>query len=81
MATIAQSTNTGFKSKFAAVLRNIFIHFVKAHELQAVALMAAEQDRSQGRGKGVRQLHAMANEFDTTQPNLAAELRFIASRG
>ncbi|MBV8622559.1 MAG: hypothetical protein JO174_03640 [Herbaspirillum sp.] len=77
MATIAQSTNSTFKSKFAAVMRNIFIHFVKAHELQAVALVAAEQDRV----NGSRQLNRMADKFEATQPNLAAELRFIASRG
>ncbi|NUU04201.1 hypothetical protein [Herbaspirillum robiniae] len=77
MATIAQSTNSTFKSKFAAVMRNIFIHFVKAHELQAVALVAAEQDRV----AGSRQLNRMADKFEATQPNLAAELRFIASRG
>ncbi|WP_039782913.1 hypothetical protein [Herbaspirillum huttiense] len=77
MATIAQSTNSTFKSKFAAVMRNIFIHFVKAHELQAVALVAAEQDRA----VGARQLNRMADKFEATQPNLAAELRFIASRG
>lgn len=77
MATIAQSTNSTFKSKFASVMRNIFIHFVKAHELQAVALVAAEQDRA----TGARQLNRMADKFEATQPNLAAELRFIASRG
>lgn len=77
MATIAQSTNSTFRSKFAAVMRNIFIHFVKAHELQAVALVAAEQDRV----NGSRQLNRMADKFEATQPNLAAELRFIASRG
>lgn len=78
MATIAQSSiNTTFKSKFAAVMRNIFIHFVKAHELQAVALIASEQDRA----SGTRQLNRMAEKFEATQPNLAAELRFIASRG
>ncbi|EIJ44748.1 hypothetical protein GWL_41870 [Herbaspirillum sp. GW103] len=77
MATIAQSTNSTFKSKFAAVMRNIFVHFVKAHELQAVALVAAEQDRA----TGSRQLNRMADKFEATQPNLAAELRFIASRG
>jgi hypothetical protein len=77
MATIAQSTNSSFKSKIAAVLRTIFVHFVKAHELQAVALVAAEQDRV----AGSRQLNRMADKFEATQPNLAAELRFIASRG
>ena len=77
MATIAQSTNSTFKSKFASVMRNIFIHFVKAHELQAVALVATEQDRA----AGARQLNRMADKFEATQPNLAAELRFIASRG
>jgi hypothetical protein len=77
MASIAQTTNAGFKSKFAAVLRNIFIHFVKAHELQAVALVAIEQDRV----NGSRQLNRMADKFEATQPNLAAELRYIASRG
>ncbi|MCA1325884.1 hypothetical protein [Herbaspirillum sp. alder98] len=78
MNTIAQTAApTTFKSKLAAVLRSIFIHFVKAHELQAVALVAAEQERSQG----TKQLNRMADKFEATQPNLAAELRFIASRG
>lgn len=77
MATIAQTSTGSFKSKFAAVARNIFIHFVKAHELQAVALMAAEEDRV----KGSRQLKSMADKFEPSQPNLAAELRYIASRG
>lgn len=78
MQTIAQtSTNSTFKSKFAAVMRSIFIHFVKAHELQAVALYAGEESRFQG----AKQLNRMADKFEASQPNLAAELRFIASRG
>ena len=77
MAAVAQTTAKPSTSKFSAFLRNIFIHFVKAHELQAVALVAIEQDRA----NGARQLNRMADKFEATQPNLANELRFIASRG
>ncbi len=77
MTTAAQTAAKPSTSKFSAFLRNIFIHFVKAHELQAVALVAIEQDRAQG----ARKLNRMADQFEATQPNLANELRFIASRG
>jgi hypothetical protein len=31
--------------------------------------------------EGASQLNRLANKFESSQPNLAAELRFIASRG
>ena len=77
MATIAQSTNSTFKNKFVVALRNIFARFVKAHELQASVLPGSEHDRAIASS----QLHRMADRLETSQPNLAAELRFIASRG
>ncbi|MFL9927147.1 hypothetical protein PQR62_22935 [Herbaspirillum lusitanum] len=75
-ATAQSTTKTASTSKFAAVMRNIFIHFVKAHELQAVVLTA-----SQDKIAGAKHMNKMADKFEATQPNLAAELRFIASRG
>ncbi|EJL84353.1 hypothetical protein PMI16_03829 [Herbaspirillum sp. CF444] len=68
--------NTGtVAGKIGTVLRNIFVRFVQAHESQA-ALLTADQHV-----EGAAQLNRMANKFESTQPNLAAELRFIASRG
>lgn len=69
-----KSTNT-VAGKIGAALRNIFVRFVAAHESQA-ALLAADQ-----RLDGAAQLKRLASKFEASQPNLAAELRFIASRG
>jgi hypothetical protein len=54
--------------------------------LQAAILMMAprkslEERRFAARLRGVSMLHRMAREYDRSQPNLAAELRQIASRG
>lgn len=79
MTTLAASYNSkttiAIGSKIGAALRNIFVRFVQAHESQA-ALLTADQHVN-----GAAQLNRLANKFETSQPNLAAELRFIASRG
>jgi hypothetical protein len=70
------SKNTGaVAGKIATVLRKIFVRFVQAHEAQA-ALLTADQHV-----EGAAQMNRLANKFEASQPNLAAELRFIASRG
>ncbi len=68
-------TNTTFGNKISTALRNMFVRFVQAHEAQA-ALLMSDQDLV-----GVAELNRMADRFEAAQPNLAAELRFIASRG
>jgi hypothetical protein len=69
--------NTGTAAgKIGTALRNIFVRFVQAHESQA-ALLTADQHIVDG----AAQMNRLANKFESTQPNLAAELRFIASRG
>jgi len=68
--------NTGATTgKIGTILRKIFVRFVQAHESQA-ALLTADQHVN-----GAAHLNRLANKFEASQPNLAAELRFIASRG
>ncbi len=40
-----------------------------------------DQSRRRNNLRGVLMLNRMANELDRTQPNLATELRLLASRG
>jgi len=54
--------------------------------LQAAVLMMAprkslEERRIAAKLRGIAMLNSMAREYDRSQPNLAAELRQIASRG
>jgi len=74
-ATYTSKTSNSIGAKIAVVLRNIFIRFVQAHEAQA-ALLVADQHIN-----GSAQLNRLANKLEASQPNLAAELRFIAARG
>ena len=76
-ANYSSKTTAAGSSKFGAALRNIFVRFVQAHESQA-ALMTADYN---SKVEGASQLNRLANKFESSQPNLAAELRFIASRG
>jgi hypothetical protein len=68
-------TTNSFGNKIAVGLRKVFVRFVQAHESQAALLMADQNVL------GATELNRMANRFETSQPNLAAELRYIASRG
>ena len=74
-ASYSSKTSTGLGNKIGVALRNLFVSFVKAHEGQA-GLLAAEQHIN-----GMAQLNRLANEVESSQPNLATELRFIAGRG
>ena len=68
-------SNATISSKIGAALRTVFVRFVQAHEAQAT-LLTTNHDLS-----GAAELNRMANRFEASQPNLAAELRFIAARG
>jgi hypothetical protein len=74
-ASYTTKTNTGLGNKIGVALRKMFVRFVLAHEAQAALLMS---DRNL---LGATELNRMADRFEAAQPNLAAELRFIASRG
>ena len=74
-ANYSGKSSSTASSKIGAALRNVFVRFVQAHESQA-ALLTADQHID-----GAAQMRIMANKFESSQPNLAAELRFIASRG
>lgn len=74
-ASYSTKNNGAAAGKIGTMLRKIFVRFVQAHESQA-ALLTADQHIT-----GAAQMHRMANKFEASQPNLAAELRFIASRG
>lgn len=74
-ASYSTKNTSATSGKIATLLRKIFVRFVQAHESQA-ALLTADQHVA-----GAAQLNRMANKFEASQPNLAAELRFIASRG
>ena len=68
-------TTTSLSSKIGSFLRDVFVRFVQAHEGQAALLLADQHSN------GAEQLHRLANKLESSQPNLATELRFIASRG
>jgi len=74
-AGYSSKTTNKLGSKIAAVLRNVFIRFVQAHEAQAALLVADQHINSSAH------LNRLANKYESSQPNLATELRFIASRG
>jgi len=74
-AGYSSKTTNNLGNKIAVALRNVFIRFVQAHEAQAALLVADQHINS------AAHLNRLANKFEATQPNLATELRFIASRG
>lgn len=76
-ATYAGKTNGNPLVRIGASLRSMLVSFVQANESHA-ALSSADYGNKR---ENADQLHRMARQFEASQPNLAAELRFIASRG
>ncbi len=76
MTTLTANYSGTTAGKFGSALRNIIARLVQTHELTAT-LPSASQDKV----AGAAELNRMAKRFEASQPNLAAELRFIASRG
>ena len=63
----------GFKPLAMSLLRAA-LQFLKPRQ-------SVEQDGSPNNLRGVLMLNRMATELETTQPNLASELRLLACRG
>lgn len=69
---------------FAALLtlfRPLVFGVMRAALLVIRPRLSLEDRRARGTLRGVQMLNRMANEFDASQPNLASELRNLASRG
>lgn len=68
-----------------ATLFLVFKPLIKGLLHAAVLLVSPkksiEDRRNEDKFKTVKLLHRMAREYDSTQPNLAAEMRQLASRG
>lgn len=62
------------------VFRPLVVGIWRAAVLVVKPRLSLEERASRRNMRGVLMLNRMANEFDTSQPNLAAELRNLASR-
>ena len=88
-ASYSSKTSTGLGNKIGVALRNLFVSFVKAHEgnwhprESEVGALAGLTPRCHAicSYDPKAQLNRLANEVESSQPNLATELRFIAGRG
>jgi hypothetical protein len=58
-----------------------FFGSFRPRQLAVSPALSAQQRYVEARIEGANQLNRLAREADTTQPNLAAELRYIAARG
>lgn len=63
------------------IFKPMLLGLVRAAILAVKPRQSFEQRTIRSRVKGVLMLNSMANDFDQSQPNLAAELRGLASRG
>lgn len=70
-------SNGALRNKIGALLYKTVVRFLRAHESHA-AWSASDYGN---KIDGSVQLNRMARKFESSQPSLAAELRYIASRG
>jgi hypothetical protein len=66
---------------FLMIFRPLLVGLLRAALLVVSPRQSFAVRSARTRLQGVRTLNRMARDFDSTQPNLAAELRNLASRG
>jgi len=71
----------GLFASLLAVFRPLLLGVTRAALMVFKPRLSLEERRSRSMMRGVLMLNRMANEYDRSQPNLAAELRNLASRG
>ena len=71
----------GIFATLVFVFKPLAIGLLRAALLVLKPRQSLRQSRRRNNLRGVLMLNRMANELDRTQPNLAAELRLLASRG
>lgn len=71
----------GVIALFTMVFRPLIIGALRAGRLVIQPRVSAQQRQLLQRLKGVQLLDRLAKEADVTQPNLAAEMRYLAARG
>lgn len=71
----------GLFATLLTVFRPLLLGVMRAALMVFKPRLSLEERRSRRMMRGVLMLNRMANEYDRSQPNLAAELRNLASRG
>lgn len=71
----------GLFAAMLTVFRPLFLGIMRATLMVFKPRLSLEERRSRRMMRGVLMLNRMANEYDVSQPNLAGELRNLASRG
>lgn len=66
---------------FAVVFKPLIVGVFKTIRLVIQPRVSLQQRRLLSRWQGVQLLNRMAKDADATQPTLAAELRYFATRG
>ena len=71
----------GLLAALLTMFRPLVLGVLRAALLVVKPRLSLEERRARRLLRGVLMLNRMANEYDVSQPNLAAELRNLASRG
>lgn len=71
----------GLVATLLTVFRPLLLGVVRAALILFKPRLSLEERRSRRLIRGVLMLNRLANEYDASQPNLAGELRNLASRG
>jgi hypothetical protein len=66
---------------FAVVFKPVVIGVLRTAQLVFRPKVPTAQIQLLNRLEGVRMLNQLAKDVDATQPNLAAEMRYLAARG
>ena len=71
----------GLLAAMLTVFRPLMLGIARAALLVVKPRLSLEERRTRRTFHGVLMLNRLANEYDASQPNLASELRNLASRG
>ncbi|HEY8102045.1 MAG TPA: hypothetical protein VIF82_14975 [Burkholderiaceae bacterium] len=71
----------GLIAIFAMVFKPLIIGVLRAGRLVIQPRVSAQQRQLLLKLEGVQLLNKLAKDADATQPNLAAEMRYLAARG
>jgi hypothetical protein len=71
----------GMLTVIAVVSKPLHAGLARVMHVAVNPALAAQQRYLEARVEGANLLNRLAHEADTTQPNLATELRYIAARG
>jgi hypothetical protein len=71
----------GLIAMFGVIFKPLIMGVLRAGQLVIQPRKSAQQRRLLQRLEGVQLLNRLASDVDATQPNLAAEMRYLAARG